>query len=299
MSEMQAALLEDRGVVQVAGAEALPFLQNLVTADIGALAPGEARLAALLSPQGKILFDFLVVRDADTVLLDCRRDVAADLARRLTFYKLRARIDVADRSVDHAVIALWGGAAGEFPALCYADPRFAAMGRRAIVARAEAAAVAKAAGVRLTDLANYHAHRISCGIPEGGLDFAFGDAFPHEACMDQLGGVSFAKGCYVGQEVVSRMEHRGSVRTRMVKVASDGMPVAPGTQIRAGDKTIGIVGSVAGGQGLALIRLDRAAAAAATGLALTANGAQLSLVKPAWARFALTPDDGDTAEQTS
>jgi folate-binding protein YgfZ len=150
-------------------------------------------------------------------------------------------------------------------------------------------------GAELVDAAEYEAHRIALGVPRGGLDFIYGDAFPHETDMDQLHGVDFEKGCYVGQEVVSRMEHRGTARTRVVPVAYDGYAPDAGAGITAADKPIGTFGSSADGRALALIRLDRAADALAAGSLLTAGGATLRLVKPEWARFAW-PGDTKAAE---
>jgi folate-binding protein YgfZ len=143
----------------------------------------------------------------------------------------------------------------------------------------EAEAVRSSAGT----LAEYHARRIELGVPEGGLDFAYGDTFPHEALMDLLGGVDFRKGCYVGQEVVSRMEHRGTARTRIVPVVLEGPAPALGTEVAAGGKTLGRMGSSAGRHGLALLRLDRVDDALATGAPLAAGGATLTLApRPEW-----------------
>lgn len=293
MAGPKGAVLADRGVVRVAGEDAGTFLQGLVTADVATLGEGQASLAALLSPQGKILFDFLLVRAGGEYFLDCRADMAAGLARRLGFYRLRARVEVEDLSASRCVIALWGGEPKEAPALCFADPRLAALGRRAIVATAAAAAALAAAGAEPADAAAWHAHRIVHAVPEATLDFAYGETFPHEADMDRLGGVSFTKGCYVGQEVVSRMEHRASARTRIVPVVIDGA-AAPGSEVRAGGKSIGTLGSVAGRRGLVMLRLDRTEEARAAGAAITAGAARLAPHDPAWADFGLggRPDAG-------
>jgi hypothetical protein len=141
-------------------------------------------------------------------------------------------------------------------------------------------------GATLVDPAEYEAHRIALGVPRGGLDFMYGDAFPHETDMDQLNGVDFEKGCYVGQEVVSRMEHRGSARNRVVPVAYEGFGPDPGAVVTAGGKQIGTFGSRTDGRAVALLRLDRVADALAAGTPLVAGSATLRLVKPDWARFA-------------
>src|SRR5271166_437309 len=197
----KAASLPDRGVVSVAGADSAGFLQGLLTNDVERLAPGEARYAALLTPQGKILFDMIVVpaRDADAAgyFIDCTAAQAADLARRLGFYKLRAKVAIANESATRAVVAFWGGEpAAVDGGLPYADPRDPRLGWRAILPRPIAAAVGKEHVNEYEDL------RIGLAAPKGGVDFAYGDAFPHDANLDVLHGVDFDKGCYVGQEVV-------------------------------------------------------------------------------------------------
>ncbi len=274
---MPVALLPDRALVAVTGPDATALLQGVLTCNVETLQAGEARLGALLTPQGKVLFDFLVSRIPDGFRFDVRGDRAADLAKRLSLYRLRAQAAIAaDPTV--AVAAAWDGAAPA-AAEAVADSRHADLGARLYAA--EGAFSADAAE------ADYHAHRIALGIPEGGRDYAFGDAFPHEALMDQLGGVDFRKGCYVGQEVVSRMQHRGTARTRILAAAyPDGIP-EPGTGIAAGGKVLGTTGSAAGGRGLALVRLDRLGDALAAGETPLAGGHPVRLERPAYARFAM------------
>jgi len=262
-----AAFLADRGVVRVEGEDAPGFLQGLLTNDLVGLAAGAARYAALLTPQGKILFDFLVLRALGappTFLLDCPGALAADLARRLTIYKLRAKVAISDASADFGIVADWGGAidppAG---AHVYADPRAAALGRRAILPRAAAEAIGEAA------LPAYEALRIGVGAPTGGVDFAYGDAFPHDADMDLFNGVDFRKGCYVGQEVVARMQHRGGVKKRVVRVRTEGEPPPAGASILDGELPVGNLGGSSGHEALALVRTDRVEDARAAGRSLT------------------------------
>ncbi|MDQ4060015.1 MAG: folate-binding protein, partial [Pseudomonadota bacterium] len=222
----RAALLPDRGVVRIQGAEARSLLQGLVTTDMDEVRPGRARHAALLTPQGKILFDFLVIEaETDSFLLDVAQDKAAELARRLLFYRLRAKVDIAE-ATDLRVAAVWDGAAEDAPGVLVPDPRLPALGARLIGPENETRRWLASGAVAAADAAQYHAHRIALGVPEGGKDYAFGDPFPHEADLDQLGGVDFDKGCFVGQEVVSRMEHRGTARRRIVPVRLDG-PAPP------------------------------------------------------------------------
>jgi tRNA-modifying protein YgfZ len=287
---MKAALLPDRGVVRVAGPDAHRFLNGLVTADLGKLTATQACFAALLTPQGKIIVDFIVTKTADgSFLLDCPRLLAPVLAERLAFYKLRAKVTVENQFEGFAVMAIWNCAASADQGMSYPDPRLPELGLRSI-SPPDPPATAAAYGAELVDAATYEAHRIALGVPAGGLDFAYGDAFPHEADMDQLNGVDFQKGCFIGQEVVSRMEHRGTARSRVVPVALaaetlEGAAPATGTAVTAEGKQMGVMGSAAGRRGLALLRLDRVDEALAGGASLQAGGVALKLVKPAWARF--------------
>lgn len=287
--EIKIAKLPDRGVVAVTGPDARKLLQGLLTNDLTLLDTQAAIHAGLLSPQGKILFEFFVVRTDDGVLLDVARDTAADLVKRLTLYKLRASVTIKDVSDDYAVLALWGANAcssGETAGtVSYADPRHADLGLRILAEARFASDIASATNGMPADAADYHAHRIELGVPEGGKDYAFGDAFAHEALFDQLHGVSFSKGCYVGQEIVSRMEHRGTARRRIVPVLAAGGALQPGAAIMAGDAEIGRVGSVAGSRGLAAVRLDRADEFAAKGVPLTAGEATVTVALPPWVHF--------------
>ena len=296
---MQAALLPDRGVVKVAGDDARRFLHGLVTADVNALAPGQSRFAALLTPQGKIIADFIMAEaeagDGGGLFLDCPRALAPALAERLNFYRLRAKVSIEDLSAKLGVLAAWDGTGTTACGLVYPDPRLPALGLRCILPPDIAKDAASELGAKLVESSAYETHRIGLGIPRGGLDFSYGDAFPHETDMDQLGGVDFAKGCYIGQEVVSRVEHRGSARTRIVPIAYDGFAPEPGTPVMAGDKQLGALGSTAAGRGLAMLRLDRVGEAQAAGLPLTAGGMAIRPVKPSWARFAF-PGEAKAAE---
>lgn len=273
----KAAMLEDRGVISVSGADATSFLQGLLTNDVERLAPSEARYAALLTPQGKILFDMIAVRasgEEPSYLIECSAAQAADLAKRLGFYKLRAKVAVADVSADRAVAAFWGGEAPTVEdGVLYADPRDARLGWRAILPRTSAGAIGSVHGDE------YEGLRIAVGAPKGGLDFAYADAFPHDANFDLLHGVDFGKGCYVGQEVVSRMKHRGTARKRVARVKLAGPAPAPGTPVMDGELAVGALGSSSGREALALLRLDRAEEAVAAGRTLSAGGVRLALAK--------------------
>jgi folate-binding protein YgfZ len=292
---MQAALLPDRGVVKVSGDDARRFLNGLATNDMTKLAPDHPRFAALLTPQGKIIVDFIAAEapaeDGGGFFLDCPKALAAALVEKLNFYKLRAKVTIEDLSAVLGVMATWAGTGLSDYGLCYGDPRLPALGMRIILPPDLAPEAASDLGATLGDADAYDAHRIALGVPRGGSDFSYGDTFPHEADMDQFAGVDFEKGCYVGQEVVSRVEHRATARSRVVPIAYDDFAPIPGLPVMAGDKTVGTVGSAANGRGLALLRLDRVADAQAAGTPLTAGGIALRVVRPDWATF---PWPGDT-----
>ena len=289
---MKAALLPDRGVIKVIGDGARNFLHGLVTADMLKLTPGSARFCALLTPQGKIIADFFVVeaqpQDGGGFFLDVPRALVATLFERLSLYKLRAKVLIEDLSGIDGVLAIWDSASATKYGLCYDDPRLPALGLRSMMPPHRAADAAAKLGAVLVAAEEYEAHRIALGIPRGGIDFAYGDAFPHETDMDQLGGVDFAKGCYVGQEVVSRIEHRGTARTRAVPIRYDGAAPPAGAAITAGGRQVGAMGSAMHGRGIALLRLDRVAEA--DGQTLDADGVAIHIVKPDWARFSFPRD---------
>jgi hypothetical protein len=281
-SHCHAALLAGRAVVRVAGADAAKLLQGLITNDIDKARDGTAIHAGLLTPQGKILFDFFVVPFEDGFLLEVAAGQAADLVKRLGFYKLRANVEIKEEP-SFAVGAAWGGRPHAPPdSILYADPRFAELGSRLLL---PAPASLSVLGCERASEADYHAMRIGLGVPEGGQDYAYGDAFPHEALFDQLNGVDFRKGCFVGQEVVSRMEHRGTARKRVVPVEGAGRLPPAGTSIEAGAIALGTLGSVSGSHGLALMRLDRAEEALAAGGQLRAGDVTVTLNRPRFASF--------------
>jgi folate-binding protein YgfZ len=268
----QVALLGDRGVIELAGADATGFLQRLITNSVLNIPKGEARYSGLLTAQGKLMFDFFAVplpAGADAgYLFDCMKAQASDLVKRLNLHKMRANIAITDKSEMFGVAAVFGG---EVPTgldgVVYRDTRAPGMGYRVIAPRETLA--------RLTDAgeAAYEAHRIAEGVPRGGVDFAYGDAFVHDVNLDLMNGVDFKKGCYVGQEVVARVHFRKSARKRIAKIHFDGPAPEPGTEILAGDTSVGQLSSIAGTEGLAMVRLDRIEDARAAGVALMAGEA--------------------------
>ena len=281
------AVLPGRAVLGLEGGEARDFLHSLLTCDVQSLQPGQGAYGALLTPQGKILFDMFTLATETGFLLDAAAASADDLAKRLTMYRLRRKIEISPKP-ELAVAAIWGSddLPGLEGAVVFRDPRAAGLGHRAVgpASGLEAAATAEPG--------QYDAHRMALGIADSERDIGSGQMFPHEANLDQLHGVSFTKGCFVGQEVVSRMEHRGTARSRIVPVRFDGPPPAPETAVTAGGRSMGRILSGHDGRGLALIRLDRAAAASSAGEPLVAGDAGLSLERPEWARYSVPAADG-------
>ncbi len=281
------ASLSNRAVISLTGGETLAFLQDLITADVEALKPGEAAHGGLLTPQGKILFDFFIIATADGALIDCDGGQRDGLLQRLTMYKLRRAIVLKSRD-ELAVAAGWGD--GDLPvadgAFVFADPRLAGLGHR-IIAPADGLA-------RITNSSaeDYASMRMTMGVADS-AEIGSSQLFPHEANYDQFGSVGFRKGCYVGQEVVSRMQHRGTARSRIVPVeAADDLP-APGASVHAGERQSGSLLASAGRRGLGLVRLDRAAAAIAGGNGLSVDGVALTMHKPSWARWAEPAGGGE------
>ncbi len=231
-------LRPDRAVISIRGEGALAFLHNLLTCDVSHLTVGATAYGALLSPQGKIQHDLFVLNAGDAVLIDCALEQRPALLQKLMLYKLRAKLEIVPR--DDLEVAV--GEEG------YVDPRHVEMGHRFFAA----------VGNFKNDI-GYDERRIALGLADSVLDIGTNILFPHEANFDRINGVSFTKGCYVGQEVVSRMEHRGTARSRILQILCDPISPQKGTAIMSGDKTIGEVLSSIGTHALALIRTDRLA----------------------------------------
>ena len=270
---MPSCLLSDRGVLAVTGDDAESFLNRLLTNSVLAMAPGSARFAALLSPQGKLLYDFFVVKQGDGFLLDCLAAQAAELARKLTMFRLRAKVAIVDRSGALSVAAMWDGVLIKAPGHAFRDPRHNGLGYRIIAAPEALHAFAGEAEA-------YEAHRIACGVPRGTVDFIYGDSFVHDANMDLLHGIDFDKGCYVGQEVVSRVHHRKSARKRVVRLHCYGTPAVIGAAVQAGSVALGTVTSVSGSEALATLRIDRLAEAETTSTPVTIDDTLVAVSLP-------------------
>ena len=282
--------LDDRGVVSVDGPEAEPFLQGLISNDIERVTEARSIYAALLTPQGKFLHDFFVLRRGKGYLLDCEGPRVGDLGGRLVAYRLRADVQLADATEDHQVVALFGGesAGGAFglapdegsAAPCgggtvMRDPRNAALGLRAVLPRGADLAFLERAGFAKGHVADYERHRIAHGAPDGSRDMEVGRATLMECGFEALNGVDFEKGCYVGQELTARTKHRGLVRRQLAPVALEGPLPPAGTPIMAGEREVGEIRSGFDAAALAVLRLERIAAAAEAGEPLTAGEARV------------------------
>lgn len=281
---MPLAKLNDRAVVRITGPDAATLLQNVVTLDVDAVDGAGSGYGALLTPQGKILWDFVLHKLADGYAADVRADSVEAFAKRLSLYKLRAKAEIAP-APDLTVFASWGESGAEVqdhPA----DPRLAALGRRWVAAAGSASADAT--------VEDWNRYRIALGVPEGGVDFLFGEAFPFDAAMDSLNGVAFEKGCYVGQEVVSRMLHRGTARRRIVALTADAPLPEPGADIVAGDRSLGRLGSSADGHAIAVVRLDRLSAARDADQPIQVGAVEVNAALPDWAAY-----DWPTASTTT
>lgn len=267
---MTPILLENRAVIALAGQDVRSFLQGLITNDIEALKPGIGLYAALLTPQGKILFDFLLSEGDGAILLDCPADVRDVLVKRLSMYRLRAKVTIEARAQLGVLVGLLGRPA--LRGITFDDPRHPGLGHRTIGARAEMPQAA------LTS-AEYDRHRLDLGVPEG-ADFGSDKMFALDAGLEELHGVSFTKGCYVGQELSARMKHRGTARKRLLPIAADAALPPIGTALKGGGRDIGDITSTYGTHGFALVRLDRLEEAKDD--AIEADGLRIAVIKPAW-----------------
>lgn len=254
-------ILGHRAVIRLAGEATLAFLHNLLTCDVAGLAEGRWAYGALLSPQGKIQHDVFVIHDGRISMVDCAASQRDALLQKLKLYRLRAKIDVA--ADDTRAVAV-----GTEEGLSADDPRVAALGRRAIV---PAASLPRGDG--------YDRARVALGLADSDGDIGVNELFPHEANFDQWDGVSFTKGCYVGQEVVSRMQHRGTARSRILPVAADARLPPKGSAIRSAELPVGEMLSSVDSWGLALCRLDRLAEATAP---LLSEAVRVHVQKPGW-----------------
>ncbi len=312
MSQPSYTILQHRAVVTLRGPDVRSFLQGIVSNDVARVSTDRALWSAFLTPQGKFLHEFFLVErpgagdagdagDAgggETLLwLECEAERRADLLRRLKLYKLRAKVELSDTAEAYAVAALFGPGAAAALALdaeapgrardfaggvAFLDPRLAALGARALLPRDGAESALEAAGFAAARAADYDAVRIGLGVPDGSRDLEVEKALLLESGFDELNGLDWQKGCYMGQELTARTRYRGLVKKRLLPVEIEGPVPAPGTPVLSGEREAGVLRSTADGRALALLRLEHIGEGAPP---LTAGGARLTVVKPAWARF--------------
>jgi folate-binding protein YgfZ len=292
-------VLAERGLVALRGDDARGLLQGVISTDIERVTPASASYGALLTPQGKYLFDFVIVQVGDALLLDTERARIDDLMRRLMMYRLRAKVEIEDRSEELEVAAVLGDDLAarldlpERPGAARAlndgamliDPRIARLGGRAVLPRGHSAGVFEDLGFAPAPPAAYERLRLVLGVPDGSRDLVVDRSTLLESGFEELHGVDFQKGCFVGQELTARMKYRGLVRKRLMPVAFEGPPPAPGTPIRLGGKDAGEMRSGQDGHGLALLRLEQVARAAEEGVPLLADATELIPHRPDWASF--------------
>jgi hypothetical protein len=299
MSSSGYVALPERGVIALHGADRVAFLQGLISRDLEQITTDRAGYGALLTPQGKFLFDFMILRTADALLLDAERARLPDLLRRLTMYRLRAKVDLEDASGRYAVAAVLGDdVARRFeledrPGACrplgegfvFIDPRLTRLGVRALLPPATLGPTLQALGFVPIEPEAYERVRITAGVPDGSRDLLTERSTLLESGFEELNGVDFAKGCFVGQELTARMKYRGLVRKRLLPVVLKGPRPEPGTIIRLGEREAGEMRSSIDGRGLALLRLDRIAEADQASTPLSAGATEVMPVKPDWVNF--------------
>jgi folate-binding protein YgfZ len=293
------AVLAERGVIEIAGADRCAFLQGLISNDVSKAAPDRAIHAALLTAQGRYLHDFFVIALGEALYLDAEAARLEELRRRLSLYKLRSKVTLAIASERFRVAVAWGtgataalglpeqpGAARQFAeGLVYVDPRLAALGARALLPREAGTEALAEAGLAQGDAAAYDRLRLSLGVPDGSRDLAVERTILLEAGFDELNGIDWQKGCYMGQELTARTKYRALIKKRLLPVAVEGKLPPPGTPVMLGDAEAGELRSGRDGLALALLRLEAVEAAAKTGGALTAGEARLTPHRPEWLKL--------------
>lgn len=297
MGAARYVMLESRGVLKIEGPDARAFLQGLISNDVNKVSPTRAIYATFLTPQGRFLHDFFIAEAGGALLFDCEAARLDDLKRRLGMFKLRSKVAIADVSAIFAVAVITGNEATTELGLAadagtakpweggsvFVDPRLATAGLRTILPRDRASQILAQAGIVRGDFADYERRRLSLGLPDGSRDMPVEKAIILENGLDELNGIDWNKGCYLGQELTARTKHRGLVRKRLMPVAIEGPTPDPGTPVMAGDKEAGEMHSAMDGVGLAMLRLEFLERAEP--LAFTAGKARLTPKKPDWAAF--------------
>jgi folate-binding protein YgfZ len=295
MRPTRAAVLADRGLLRIGGEDRIAFLQGLVSNDVAPAAGDRVVYAAFLTPQGKFLHDLFVAGIGEAVFLDCEAGRREDLLQRLMRHRLRSRIEISDVTGTFAVAVAFDGAerAGGEPGaakpfaagVAYADPRLAGAGWRFVLPRAEATADLRAAGFELVEPEAYDRWRLALGLPDGSRDIAVDKDVLLECGFEELNGVDWRKGCYLGQEVTARTKYRGLVKKRLLPVQLTGPAPAPGTPVLLAGRVVGEIRSTSGELAMAMLRLDSLAAVEAGAGDLAAGDARLTPRKPAWMRL--------------
>lgn len=298
MADARFSLLDDRGVLAVGGSDRRSFLQALVSNDVDQLGPGRVRHAALLTAQGRYLHDFMMIEADAAIWLETEAGRLGDLRRRLSIYRLRADVAIEERA-DLAVAAIFGdgalagldlaepGMARPFAGgVVFADPRLAALGARGIASRMAVRAALVAAGIGEADFAAYDRLRLGLGVPDGSRDLIPEKSILLEAGFDELNGIDWSKGCYIGQELTARTKYRGLVKRRLMPVAIEGPLPAPGAKVTLGGREVGEMRSGRPGLGLALLRTE----AAIEGARLGTDNAVIVPQRPGWMRLAPDPN---------
>ncbi|HZZ33414.1 MAG TPA: folate-binding protein YgfZ [Phenylobacterium sp.] len=282
------APLSSRALIALSGPDWRDFLQGLITQNVETLGVGEARFGALLTPQGRLLYDLFVVGRADGGWLDVLAEHRAAIIQRLTMYRLRAKVEIAAEETPVSILypahpggsrdsngdSAWAPASAGAVGVWVVDPRLPTLGWRGYGAEPPA-------GARIADEAARDAAKLQLGVP-GPADWGSDKTYPIEANFDLLHGIDFQKGCFVGQETTSRMKRRGQIKSRMLPIAFEGPAPAPGAEVLAGELRAGVVTSSGEGRAIALLRLDRA-----EGQSLTVNGQPVTIERPAWLLEAL------------
>jgi folate-binding protein YgfZ len=294
MAEASFVLLDDRGILAVSGPDRRPFLQGLVSNDVDKVSPRAARYAALLTAQGKYLHDFMIVEVGESIWLETEAARRADLKRRLNIYRLRSKVSLEERS-ELAVGAVFGSGAEAVLGLpsepgiaksleggiAFVDPRLAALGVRVILPGERARTLLADAGVSEAPFEDYERLRLSLGIPDGSRDLVPEKSILLEAGFDELNGVDWEKGCYIGQELTARTKYRGLLKRRLMPVRIEGPPPSPGAVVTADGRDIGEMRSSHDGLGLALLRIE----SIREGKTLAAGDAAIVPLRPAWMRL--------------
>jgi hypothetical protein len=287
MTGAKLVVLEDRGVLAIGGPERASFLQGLISNDTAKISRERAIYAALLTAQGKYLHDFMLVEHAETIWLDGEAARLADLKRRLTMYRLRTKVTIDERP-DLAVAAVYGGVVSGEPGaaeplgdgVVFVDPRLAALGARAILPREQISDALRGSGATPGDVAEYDRLRLGLGVPDGSRDLVLDKSILLEAGFDELHGVDWDKGCYIGQELTARTKYRGLIKKRLFPVRIDGPAPEPGAIVTLDGHEAGEMRSSRDGTGLALLRLE-----AVDKAALMAGDARIVPLTPAWMRL--------------